>query len=96
LSDEDFSMDESDDEDTTSRWLSCGRIRVLPLYSLLPTELQLRVFKALPEDVRLIVVATNVAETSLTIPGIRYVLDSGKVKRKVYDEVCALLASAFF
>lgn len=33
------------------------------------------------------VVATNVAETSLTIPGVKYVVDSGKVKTKLYDKV---------
>jgi len=36
---------------------------------------------------RLCVVATNVAETSLTIPGIKYVVDTGKMKRKLYDKV---------
>jgi ATP-dependent RNA helicase DHX37/DHR1 len=37
--------------------------------------------------VRLIVVATNVAETSLTIPGMRYVVDSGRSKEKVFDKM---------
>lgn len=58
---------------------------VLPLYSLLPTKEQLRVFDNHPENVRLCVVATNVAETSLTIPNIKYVVDSGKVKERKYD-----------
>jgi ATP-dependent RNA helicase DHX37/DHR1 len=53
---------------------------VLPLYSLLSTRDQLRVFEPPPDGSRLVVIATNVAETSLTIPGIRYVVDSGKVK----------------
>lgn len=53
---------------------------VLPLYSLLSTRDQLRVFDPPPDGSRLVVIATNVAETSLTIPGIRYVVDSGKVK----------------
>ena len=65
-------------------------MRVLPLYSILPQHMQLRVFEPLPEDVRLIVVATNVAETSLTIPGVKYVVDSGKEKRKVYDEMTGM------
>ncbi|CAL8084537.1 unnamed protein product [Calicophoron daubneyi] len=60
-------------------------IHALPLYSLLPPEKQQLVFSAPPEGHRLVVVATNVAETSLTIPNIRYVVDSGKVKTKVYD-----------
>ena len=42
---------------------------VLPLYALLPPAAQARVFDRVPEGTRLIVVATNVAETSLTIPG---------------------------
>jgi ATP-dependent RNA helicase DHX37/DHR1 len=63
------------------------RVRVLPLYSMLSTELQMRVFEPCPADERLIVVATNVAETSLTIPGIKYVVDSGREKKKVYDKV---------
>ena len=58
----------------------------LPLYSLLPSNLQLRVFSPPPSaSHRLIVIATNVAETSLTIPGIRYVLDSGREKRKLWE-----------
>jgi ATP-dependent RNA helicase DHX37/DHR1 len=36
-------------------------------------------------------VATNVAETSLTIPGIRYVVDSGKEKRRDYDPVTGII-----
>jgi ATP-dependent RNA helicase DHX37/DHR1 len=37
-------------------------------------------------NTRLIVVATNVAETSLTIPGMRYVVDSGRSKEKAFDK----------
>ncbi|KAJ3412759.1 ATP-dependent RNA helicase dhx37 [Chytridiales sp. JEL 0842] len=58
---------------------------VLPLYSLLPTSAQMKVFENPPEGTRLCVVATNVAETSLTIPGIRYVVDCGKVKERCYE-----------
>ena len=59
---------------------------ILPLYSQLSPERQYKVFKK-PDDpnVRVIVVATNVAETSLTIPGVRYVVDSGRSKEKLYD-----------
>lgn len=52
---------------------------VLPLYSLLSSEKQIRVFDKVPDNCRLCVVATNVAETSLTIPNIKYVVDTGKV-----------------
>lgn len=55
-------------------------MHILPLYSILPTEQQMRVFQDPPEGARLVVVATNVAETSLTIPGIRYVVDCGRAK----------------
>lgn len=43
-------------------------------------------FKKPPEGCRLCVVSTNVAETSLTIPNIKYVVDSGKTKTKLYDK----------
>ncbi|XP_075032998.1 putative ATP-dependent RNA helicase DHX37 [Mixophyes fleayi] len=60
---------------------------VLPLYSLLAPEKQSKVFRPPPSGTRLCVVATNVAETSLTIPGIKYVVDCGKVKKRFYDKV---------
>jgi ATP-dependent RNA helicase DHX37/DHR1 len=60
---------------------------VLPLYSLLPTHKQSRVFEPPPENTRLCVIATNVAETSLTIPNVKYVIDSGRQKTKFYDKV---------
>ncbi|KAK8865947.1 hypothetical protein IAR55_001096 [Kwoniella newhampshirensis] len=60
-------------------------MHVLPLYSLLSNEQQMEVFKPPPEGHRLVIIATNVAETSLTIPGIRYVVDSGRAKERHYD-----------
>ncbi|XP_033947271.1 probable ATP-dependent RNA helicase DHX37 isoform X2 [Pseudochaenichthys georgianus] len=60
---------------------------VLPLYSLLDPEQQAKVFRPPPPGARLCVVATNVAETSLTIPGIKYVVDCGRVKKRFYDRV---------
>ena len=80
-------LDEEDkefdiDEPTTSN----SHVHVLPLYSQLQTKDQLRVFEPPPENARLIVLATNVAETSLTIPGIRYVFDCGRAKDKKYDQ----------
>ncbi|MCM8594749.1 ATP-dependent RNA helicase HrpA [Accumulibacter sp.] len=56
---------------------------ILPLYSRLSTEEQNRVFR--PHLGRRIVLATNVAETSLTVPGIRYVVDSGLARVKRYS-----------
>ena len=46
-----------------------------------------QVFSPPPPGARLCVVATNVAETSLTIPGIKYVVDCGRVKKRFYDRV---------
>lgn len=62
-------------------------MHLLPLYSQLQTKDQLRVFEPPPENSRLVVLATNVAETSLTIPGIRYVFDCGRAKQKKYDQI---------
>ncbi|KAI1390920.1 P-loop containing nucleoside triphosphate hydrolase protein [Hypoxylon trugodes] len=61
------------------------KMHILPLYSLLPTREQMRVFDDPPEGSRAIILATNVAETSLTIPGIRYVFDSGRSKERKYN-----------
>jgi len=56
---------------------------IVPLYSKLPLQEQEKIFNNIDEKSRLIVVSTNVAETSLTIPGIKYVIDTGKEKKKV-------------
>ncbi|KAL7542196.1 hypothetical protein ACHAXR_012458, partial [Thalassiosira sp. AJA248-18] len=60
------------------------KVRILPLYSMLSVDEQAKVFAPVPEDTRLIVVATNIAETSITIPGISYVVDSGRQKCRNY------------
>ncbi|CAD5211268.1 unnamed protein product [Bursaphelenchus okinawaensis] len=64
-----------------------GPLYCLPLYSMMPSHLQHKVFEAPPEGQRLCVIATNVAETSLTIPNIKYVVDTGKEKRRDYDPI---------
>ncbi|EGZ10420.1 hypothetical protein PHYSODRAFT_518292 [Phytophthora sojae] len=79
-SDKEYDEDEDMDED-----LAVPYLHVLPLYSLLPNDEQMKVFDAPPENHRLVVVATNVAETSLTIPGIKYVVDAGRTKERVFD-----------
>eukprot|EP00127_Corallochytrium_limacisporum_P004508 Clim_evm8s166 gene=Clim_evmTU8s166 len=61
-----------------------SKIDVLPFFSLLSSDDQRKVFAPSPEGYRRIVVSTNVAETSLTIPNIRYVIDCGKAKERVY------------
>lgn len=60
------------------------RVLVLPLYSMLSADEQARVFEKVPEGTRLIVVATNIAETSITIPDISYVVDTGRQKCRNY------------
>lgn len=58
---------------------------ILPIYSQLAADLQAKIFEPAPEGVRKVVVATNIAETSLTIDGIRFVIDSGFCKLKTYN-----------
>jgi ATP-dependent RNA helicase DHX37/DHR1 len=77
--DADFNIDGEEAASETTK------IHVLPLYSQLPSKEQLKIFDPPPENSRLIVLATNVAETSLTIPGIRYVFDSGRHKERMWD-----------
>jgi ATP-dependent helicase HrpA len=59
-----------------------GRVEIVPLYARLSTQEQQRVFATGKK--RRIVLATNVAETSLTVPGIRYVVDSGLARISRY------------
>lgn len=61
-------------------------LHILPLYALLDFQKQQEVFKEPPFGKRLCVVATNVAETSLTIPNIKYVVDTGRAKVKVMEK----------
>ncbi|KAI5446111.1 hypothetical protein KIW84_014094 [Lathyrus oleraceus] len=55
---------------------------ICPTYANLPTELQAKIFEPTPEGARKVVLATNIAETSLTIDGIKYVIDPGFVDKK--------------
>lgn len=63
-----------------------GKMWVVPLYSILPSKEQAKVFQKPPPNHRLCVVATNIAETSLTIPNIKYVVDTGRTKVKLYEK----------
>ncbi|XP_059590211.1 pre-mRNA-splicing factor ATP-dependent RNA helicase DEAH1 isoform X1 [Vitis vinifera] len=58
---------------------------ICPIYANLPTELQANIFEPTPEGARKVVLATNIAETSLTIDGIKYVIDPGFCKMKSYN-----------
>ncbi|KAK0605557.1 hypothetical protein LWI29_028106 [Acer saccharum] len=55
-----------------------------PIYANLPAQLQTKIFDPVPDGARKVVLATNIAETSLTIDGIKYVIDSGFAKVKSY------------
>lgn len=62
-------------------------LHVLPLYAALPLHLQQKVFDAAPEGHRKVILSTNIAETSVTIPGIKYVIDCGLVKVKSFNPI---------
>ncbi|XP_019852260.1 PREDICTED: probable ATP-dependent RNA helicase DHX34 [Amphimedon queenslandica] len=65
--------------EATGRWIG------LPLHSALSIEEQDKVFDVAPDGTRKCIISTNIAETSITIDGIRFVIDSGKVKEMGYD-----------
>ncbi|KAJ9615223.1 hypothetical protein H2200_001297 [Cladophialophora chaetospira] len=58
---------------------------ICPIYANLPTDLQAKIFEPTPAGARKVVLATNIAETSLTIDGIVYVIDPGFVKENQYN-----------
>ncbi|CAD7955012.1 unnamed protein product [Amoebophrya sp. A25] len=58
-------------------------LNILPVYSTMPSDLQARIFQ--PSPFRKVIVATNIAETSLTVDGVKFVVDSGFCKVKCYD-----------
>jgi ATP-dependent RNA helicase DHX8/PRP22 len=64
---------------------SVPELIILPVYSALPSEQQSRIFDPAPPGSRKVVIATNIAETSITIDGIYYVIDPGFVKQNAYD-----------
>ena len=71
---------------TPSAVATCPNTEVLPLYGRLSAEEQHRVFRPPPAGTRRrVVLATNVAETSLTVPGIRYVIDAGTARISRYS-----------
>ena len=64
---------------------SVPELIILPVYSALPSEMQSRIFDPAPPGSRKVVIATNIAETSITIDHIYYVIDPGFVKQNAYD-----------
>ncbi|RYR51464.1 hypothetical protein Ahy_A06g026482 isoform A [Arachis hypogaea] len=61
------------------------KLLILPIYSQLPADLQAKIFQRAEDGARKCIVATNIAETSLTVDGILYVIDTGYGKMKVYN-----------
>ncbi len=78
-----FLSGERDIRDTAEALRELRNTEVLPLYARLPTAEQQRIFQ--PHTGRRIVLSTNVAETSLTVPGIRYVVDPGTARISRYS-----------
>lgn len=78
-----FLSGEREIRDTAEALTGLRNTEVLPLYARLPTAEQQKVFA--PHTGRRVVLATNVAETSLTVPGIRYVVDPGNARISRYS-----------
>ena len=76
-------------EELKRRTLGTGsklkELLVLPIYSTLPSEEQAKIFEPTPPNARKVILGTNIAETSLTINGIRFVIDTGFCKQKSYN-----------
>eukprot|EP00210_Caulerpa_lentillifera_P004954 g4728.t1 len=58
---------------------------VLGIYAAMSPQRQLQVFQSAPKGTRRVILATNIAETSVTIPGVRFVVDSGVVKQRCFN-----------
>ena len=62
-----------------------AELMVCPIYANLPSEMQAKIFEPTPEGARKVVLATNIAETSITIDGVVFVIDPGFVKQNSYN-----------
>ncbi|KAF7291664.1 Pre-mRNA splicing factor [Mycena chlorophos] len=71
----------------TSRALGnkIAELIVCPIYANLPSDMQAKIFEPTPEGARKVVLATNIAETSITIDGVVFVIDPGFVKQNSYN-----------
>lgn len=82
-----LSANDRDDESSAAqkRKLAKNQLLLLPMYSTLPQDLQARIFEPARRGQRKCIVSTNIAETSLTVNGIKYVVDAGYTKTKVFN-----------
>ncbi|TIC17573.1 putative pre-mRNA splicing factor [Wallemia mellicola] len=62
-----------------------AELLVCPIYANLPSEMQAKIFEPTPEGARKVVLATNIAETSITIDGVVFVIDPGFVKQNAFN-----------
>ncbi|KAI8328088.1 P-loop containing nucleoside triphosphate hydrolase protein [Choanephora cucurbitarum] len=62
-----------------------SELMVCPIYANLPSEQQSRIFEPTPEGARKVILATNIAETSITVDGVSYVIDPGFNKQKTFN-----------
>ncbi|RLN87385.1 hypothetical protein BBJ28_00021469 [Nothophytophthora sp. Chile5] len=60
------------------------KLLVCPIFAAMPREQQMKVFEPAPSGVRKVILATNIAETSITINGVRFVVDTGLVKQRSF------------
>ncbi|CAN1175866.1 Pre-mRNA-splicing factor ATP-dependent RNA helicase DEAH7 [Linum perenne] len=80
-----YSLAERMEQMTASSTKEVQKLLILPIYSQLPSDLQAKIFQKAEDGARKCIVATNIAETSLTVDGIFYVIDTGYGKMKVYN-----------
>ena len=72
--------------------LDIPKLLALPLFAALPATAQQQVFNPAPAKTRKVIIATNIAETSVTVPGVRFVIDCGTAKIKTFRSTIGLEA----
>lgn len=80
-----YALSERMEQLVSSTKQAVSKLLILPIYSQLPADLQAKIFQKAEDGARKCIVATNIAETSLTVDGIFYVIDTGYGKMKVYN-----------
>ncbi|XP_059657706.1 pre-mRNA-splicing factor ATP-dependent RNA helicase DEAH7-like isoform X2 [Cornus florida] len=91
-----YALSERMEQLVSSTKQAVSKLLILPIYSQLPADLQAKIFQKAEEGARKCIVATNIAETSLTVDGIYYVIDTGYGKMKVYNSKMGMDALQVF